>query len=174
MDPDAAVYTFRTTAMSTAPPQAVFDVLCDLPANLDWSGERAEDDSYKLLSLDATEPIARVGTRFSSTGANFNGTFHDTSVVTELAPPGRFAYETDATLERKRGREWRAHFAHRYDIRPDGSGSRIEYEGVIEHANYVPYWLRWWMAPIFKPVAGRADKKQLENLARLAEERANA
>jgi hypothetical protein len=37
--------------------------------------------------------------------------------------------------------------------------------------NYVPYWLSPWLRPIFKPVVNRADRKQLANLAVLAEER---
>jgi hypothetical protein len=40
--------------------------------------------------------------------------------------------------------------------------------------NYVPHWLRPWFRPIFRPLVNRADRKQLENLARLAEERSSA
>jgi hypothetical protein len=35
--------------------------------------------------------------------------------------------ETDAHLDRKRGRPWDAHFIHRYDVAPEGEGSRITY-----------------------------------------------
>jgi len=40
--------------------------------------------------------------------------------------------------------------------------------------NYIPYWLQWWMRPISRPLINKADRKQLGNLARLAEERAGA
>jgi hypothetical protein len=37
----------------------------------------------------------------------------------------------------------------------------------------VPYRLNGWVRPIFSPLVNRADRKQLGNLARLAEERAS-
>ena len=64
-------------------------------------------------------------------------------------------------------------FSHRYDIEPDGAGSTIAYTETIERANYTPYWLHALVRPIFRPLVNRADRKQLQNLARLAEERAN-
>jgi len=66
---------------STAPPDAVFDTIVDLRAHLEWSGERAASDTFKLLELDAPDGPALVGTEFSSSGAADNGTFHDRSVV---------------------------------------------------------------------------------------------
>jgi len=114
---------------------------------------------------------AVVGTGFSSPGAKFNGTFHDRSVVTQVVEPSTFVIETDATLERKRGRTWKAHFEHRYDITPAGEGSRITSTERIERVDCVPYWLTWWAHPVFRPLVNGADRKQLENLAGLAEER---
>jgi hypothetical protein len=54
---------------------------------------------------------------------------------------------------------------------PEGEGSRITYTETIERVNYVPYWLHPLVRPIFKVYVNRADRKQLANLARLAEER---
>jgi len=71
----------------------------------------------------------------------------------------------------RRGTTWDVHFEHRYDIEPNGSGSKVSYTETIQRVNYVPYWLKPWARPIFKPLVNRADRKQLENLARLAEER---
>jgi hypothetical protein len=82
-----------------------------------------------------------------------------------------FIIETDARLDRKHGKTWHVHFQHRYDVEPHDLGSRITYTEKIERANYIPYWLRWWVWPIFTPLVNRADRRQLENLARLAEER---
>ncbi len=166
-------FTFETSVWvtSNAPPEAVYDVITDLRAHLEWSGERATDDKFKLLSLEAPDGPATVGTTFTSTGANFNGTFHDRSVVTEASRPNRFVIETDARLERNRGKAWEAHFVHRYDIQPDGDGSRIRFTDTIHRVNYVPYWLRPWMRPIARRSILKGDAKQLRNLARLAEER---
>jgi hypothetical protein len=164
---------FRTqvSAISKASPEAVYDTIADLRAHLEWSGERASDEKFKLLSLEAPGDPATVGTTFTSSGAAENGTFHDRSVVTEASRPHRFAIETDSRLERRRGRTWEVHFSHRYDIEPDGDGSRIVYTETAERANYVPYWLHPLVRPIFRPYVNRADRKQLQNLARLAEER---
>jgi hypothetical protein len=162
----------QTSVTCGAAPAAVWDTVVDLPSHLIWSGERAADDTFKLLELESASRTAVVGTRFSSSGANFNGTFRDRSVVTEASRPSTFVIETDATLERTRGRTWEAHFVHRYDITAEGSGSRITYTETIDRMNYVPYWLSWWARPLFRPLVNNADRKQLRNLASLAEERA--
>jgi hypothetical protein len=165
---------FRTsvTATSKAPPQAVYDTVADVNAHLIWSGERAEDDSFKLLTLDAPDGSAQVGTAFTSTGANFNGTFHDRSVVEEMSPPNVFVIRTQSRLDRKRGRPWEVEFIHRYDIEPDGAGSRITYTDTAQNMNYVPYWLQPWMRPISRMAIRKGDTSQLTNLARVSEERA--
>jgi hypothetical protein len=92
-------------------------------------------------------------------------------VVTEASRPHRFVIETDARLERRRAKTWLVHFSHRYDVLPDGTGSRIVYTETAERVNYVPYWLKPGIRTIFRPFVNRADRKQLRNLARLAEER---
>lgn len=162
----------QTSTTSRASPDEVYDVISDMRDHLEWSGERASDETFKLLTLEAPEDRASVGTTFTSTGANYNGTFRDRSVVTEATRPTTFVIETEARLEHKRGKTWTAQFTHRYDIEPLDAGSRIVYTETIHRVNYVPYWLKWWVRPIFKPLVNRADRKQLENLARLAEERA--
>ena len=166
------VFRSGTSVVSKAPPDVVYDTVTDLRAHLEWSGERAADDDFKMLSLDAPPGVARVGTEFTSSGSAENGTFHDRSVVSEAARPRVFVIDTDARLDRKRGATWIAHFTHRYDIEADGDGSRITYTETISGVNYVPYWLRWWARWAFRPYVNRADRKQLANLGRLAEERA--
>jgi hypothetical protein len=157
--------------VSKAPPEVVYDTIADLRAHLEWSGERADDEKFKLLSLEGPDGPATVGTTFSSSGAADNGTFHDRSVVTDASRPDRFVIETDSRLERTRGRPWEVHFVHRYDVEPQDGGSRIIYTETAERANYRPYWLHPLVRPIFRPYVMRADRKQLANLARLAEER---
>jgi len=165
------VFRTQTTVMSAAPPEAVFDTITDLRAHLEWSGERAASETFKLLELDAPGGPALVGTEFASSGAAENGTFHDRSVISEASRPTVFVIDTDSRLERKRGEAWEAHFTHRYDVTPEGGGSRITYTETISRVNYVPYWLKWGVRTIFRPYVNSADRKQLANLARLAEER---
>jgi hypothetical protein len=114
-----------------------------------------------------------VGTTFTSTGTAGKDTFHDRSVVTEASRPHRFVIETDAQLERRRAKTWLVHFSHRYDVVSEGRGSRIVYTETAERVNYVPYWLKPGIRTLFRPWVNRADRKQLRNLARLAEERSS-
>jgi Polyketide cyclase / dehydrase and lipid transport len=166
-------FGFQThpTVTSSASPEAIYDVIADLRNHVVWSGEMAASEGFRMLSLDAPEGTAAVGTTFSSSGSAQKDTFHDTSVVTEASRPSRFVIETDATLQRKSAPTWEAHFVHAYDIRPDGAGSRIVYTETIEGVNYLPYWLKPGIRTIFRPWVNRADRRQLRNLARLAEER---
>jgi hypothetical protein len=165
-------YRTQTSVTSAAPPDVVFETVADLRNHLDWSGDRASSETFKLLSIEAPEGPAAVGTAFTSSGSADNGTFHDSSVVTEATRPHAFVIETEAHLDRKRGEPWDAHFIHRYDIAPDGEGSRITYTETVERVNYVPYWLQPVIRTLFTVYVNRADRKQLANLARLAEERA--
>jgi hypothetical protein len=162
----------RTSVRSSASAQTVYDTIADLRNHLDWSGERASSEAFKLLSIEAPEGPATVGTAFTSAGSADNGTFSDRSVVTTANRPTTFVIETDAHLDRTRGKPWDAHFAHRYDIAPEGEGSRITYTETIERVSYVPYWLQPVIRSLFTIYVNRADRKQLANLARLAEERA--
>jgi Polyketide cyclase / dehydrase and lipid transport len=165
---------FRTqpTVTTTAPPEVVYDVIADLRNHLVWSGDRAEDEGFKMLTIDAPDGPATVGTTFTSSGTAGKDTFHDRSVVTDASRPRVFVIETDARLDRGRAKPWEAHFSHRYDIQPGDEGSRIVYTETVERVNYVPYWLKPGIRTIFRPWVNRADRKQLRNLARLAEERA--
>ena len=167
------MFRSQTAAVSSAPPELVYDVVSDLRAHLVWSGERAADEKFKLLSLDAPDGPAIVGTTFTSSGTADNGTFHDRSTVTQASRPHLFVIETDAHLDRTRGKPWDVHFEHRYDIRPSGTGSEITYTETIKRLSYVPYWLKPWAQPLFRWYVNRSDVKQLRNLARLAEERSS-
>ena len=112
-----------------------------------------------------------MGTTFTSSGTAENGTFHDRSEVTVATAPTTFVIETDALLDRTRGKPWDAHFVHRYDIAAEGTGSLITYTETVERVSYVPYWLQPGIRSIFKVYVNRADRRQLSNLARLSEER---
>lgn len=165
--------TFAATVTSRADRQSVLGVLQDLPAHLQWAGTRSPQKTFRLLSLDAPAGPASVGTRFTSTGANMNGTFYDTSVVT-VAQPYTFAFETASRLDRRHGAELLVHFAHRYDVEPDGAGSRIVYSCRAHDGNYLPYWLKPGPRAMTRSMINRSMTKQLHLLAQLAEDRATA
>lgn len=164
---------FGATVTTRADRPSVLDVLRDLPAHLEWAGARSPQKKFRLLSLDAPAAPASVGTRFTSTGATINGTFHDTSEVT-VAEPSTFAFETLSRLKRTHGAELRVRFLHRYDVEPDGAGSRIVYSCRAVDGNYVPYWLRPGLRAMTRSMVNRSMAKQLRLLAELAEDRAAA
>jgi hypothetical protein len=85
-------------------------------------------------------------------------------MLTLDAPSGSAAVGTGFTSSGSAGKDT-------FHIEPDGTGSRIVYTETIERVNYLPYWLKPGIRTIFRPWVNRADRKQLRNLARLAEER---
>ena len=161
---------FDASVTSNASPQVVHDVLLDLQSHLEWAGRRAKRKTFRLLELDAPSGRAAVGTRFSSNGANDNGTFHDEGVVT-IAEPHALVFEVDSRLDRKHGAEWRAHFVHSYVVEPSASGARITYHCVVRDGNYVPYWLKPGLRRITGKVVTSMITQQMRNLAAIAEER---
>ena len=70
-------FGFRThpSVTSSASPEAVFDVIADLRNHLIWSGERAESDGFRMLTLEAPPGPAVVGTTTSPIGRRFRERF---------------------------------------------------------------------------------------------------
>jgi hypothetical protein len=172
MSSQKPIITFRATVSSSASPAAVYALLVKPATHLQWAGEQASDKAFRLLTLDAAGEPAVVGTTFVSTGAGDKKgamTFHDTSTVTEATPFTAFAFDTDAELVRKRRPPWHARFVHRYGLAPDGSGTVVSYTCDVYPLNYRPYWLH----PLARPATGRMIprmmRKNMENLARMAE-----
>ena len=166
------IVTFHASATSTACPEDVYEILADPSTHIEWAGKQAPNKAFKLLSLDASKGVASVGTNWSSTGSNSkNGsmTFHDRSVVTEAAAPNKFAFVTDAHLERKNRKTWDVRFVHRYEVRSDGMGSLITYEARVYPVNYRPYWLHPLIRPVSKKMVKIFAGKHMANLARMAE-----
>jgi hypothetical protein len=87
----------------------------------------------------------------------------------EAAPSTAFAFTTEAKLVRKHRPTWEARFLHRYELEPDGSGSVVTYTCEVYPLNYRPYWLHPLMRPATGVMVPRAMRKNLENLARMAE-----
>jgi hypothetical protein len=48
----------QTSAISKAAQEVVYDTISDLRAHLEWSGERASSDTFKLLALDGPQGTA--------------------------------------------------------------------------------------------------------------------
>jgi hypothetical protein len=172
MSQGSPIITFEVSVTSKATPDAVYDVLADPSTHLEWAGEQAARNDFRLLTLDAPKGKAAVGTRFVSTGASSkdgSSTFHDESIVTEATAPSLFAFVTDSHLARKRRPTWEVRFVHRYDVTPDGAGSRIDYRCGVYPVNYRPSWLHPIMRPLTKQMVGKLVTKHMANLSEMAE-----
>jgi hypothetical protein len=111
----------------TAPPEMVSDTLADLQTHLEWGGAEQRSD-FRLLSLDAPEGPATVGTSFTSTGAIPMSVrmWSDRSTVTIAERPDTFEFVTQATARRPR-RSMEATYRHRYEITAAQGGSQVSY-----------------------------------------------
>jgi hypothetical protein len=159
------------------PAEAVYDVLADLRTHLIWGGER-QSKKTRLVSIDAPDGPAVVGTEFSTVGADPMGGFRDRSVVTEASRPELFEFVTEATLTTKKGRTADWTNVHRYEVISNGEGCRIAYTIRIARISALPGMLAMFNVPVVSGLAIKASKgvgrRGVRNLARLAEERASA
>jgi hypothetical protein len=170
MNRDRPILTLRASARSSASPAAVYAALADIRTHLVWAGEEAPKKKFRLLSMEGAAHRATVGDRFSSTGANIVGTFHDRSVVVEARPDSRFGFDTDSTLERNHSKALQARFTHRYAIDPSADGgASITYVCEAFPLNYVPWWLRPGMRPMTRFNVQRLMTAHLRNLSHMAE-----
>jgi uncharacterized protein YndB with AHSA1/START domain len=172
MDEPRPIIRFEATVTSKASPDVVYEILGDPSTHLQWAGREAPRQDFRLLTLDAPKGLASVGTRFLSTGANSkdgSSTFHDESIVTEATPPSLFAFVTESHLSRKHRKTWEVRFVHRYEVHPNGVGSRITYTASVYPVNYRPYWLHPLMRPMTKKLVNVFTTKHISNLSRMAE-----
>lgn len=164
--------TFRTTITAKASADQVYATLADLSSHLAWAGKQSPNKTFHLLSIDAPSRLAAVGDRFTSSGINFNGTFSDRSTVVEAQPGARFGFDTEATLDRKHGKPWRARFVNRYVIEPSAAGTVIRATTELFPQNYVPYWFKHPMRGMSRRMAESMTRKNLRGLAAMAESKA--
>lgn len=168
--------TVRLEESSQAPAEAVYDLLADISSHLEWAGRRQPRKSYRLLSVDAPQGTATVGTEFVSTGADGMGSFADSSVVTEATRPSLFEFVTEAKLSTKKRKvvEWTN--VHRYELTPQADCCRIVYTVRILRMSELPGALVAFKIPGLRAlglrIGGANSRRGLRNLARLAEERA--
>src|SRR5207248_9214459 len=107
------------------PPEAGDARLAAIHTGLAWGGEQ-QFGKYRLLTLDGPEGPAGVGTEWDSTGSDPAGTFTDHSVVTIADRPARFEFRTEGRFAWKYGPSV-TQVIHRWEIRPEGAGSRVTY-----------------------------------------------
>lgn len=163
----------RVEEAARAPAEAVYEVLTDLRSHLDWAGERQKPKT-RLLSLDAPDGPATVGTEFHTTGADPMGRFADRSVVTEATPGTAFEFVTEARLTTKKRAvvDWTN--VHRYELEPEGAGTRIVYTIRIVRISELVGVLAMFKVPGLRSLGLKASagvaRRAVRNLARVAEE----
>jgi hypothetical protein len=160
---------------STASAEAVYDRIADIRSHLDWGGSMQPKKTFRLLSIEAPDRPASVGTEFRSTGADAMGRFDDSSVVTEASRPSLFEFVTEARLSTKKGKvvEWTN--VHRYELTSSGSGCRVAYTLQTVRISELAGGLAMFKIPGLRALGLRITssyaKRGLRNLARLAEGR---
>ncbi len=168
-------FEVRVEASSQASAEAVYDVLADVRSHLTWAGERQKPKT-RLLTVDAPDGAASVGTEFATTGLDPMGRFTDRSVVTEATSPSVFEFVTEAHLVTKKGKvaDWTN--VHHYDLKPSSGGCRITYTIRIVRISALPGMLALFnvraLAGLLRKASEGVAKRGVQNLARLAEERA--
>jgi hypothetical protein len=162
------------TGRSRARPERVYDVLADLRSHLEWAGNR-QYRSFRLLSLDAPDGPAEVGTRFASTGRipMNRARFENRNEVTTAERPHLFAITTESTIAWPTRPHATGTFVNTFEISPDVDGSRVVYRS--EQLRFLePAWgLRY---PLLRNITYRIwvpiwSRRGLRNLLRMAEER---
>jgi hypothetical protein len=120
-------YEMHLDGRCAAPPASVYETLADLSTHLDWGGRR-QWRGFRLLSLTA-DGRAGVGTSFTSRGTvpMTLARSEDRSVVVEATPGAVFEFHTDSTVRWPLGTRTTSRWEHRYEISPDGDGSRVVY-----------------------------------------------
>jgi Polyketide cyclase / dehydrase and lipid transport len=122
-----AVYEMVLRGRCDAPPEDVYDVLADLSTHVDWAGER-QYPGFRLVSLDGAGPV-EPGTPFTSVGSipMALSRWENRNKVVEARSPEVLEFHTGAVVRWRTGRRTEARYEHRYEIEPDGTGSRVVY-----------------------------------------------
>jgi hypothetical protein len=165
---------FGAEATSRASAEAVYDVLADIRTHLMWAGERQKKNT-RLLTIEAPEGLAGVGTEFATTGADPMGGFTDRSVVTEATRASVFEFVTEAHLVTKKGKAADWTNVHRYVLTPAPQGCRITYTVHVARISALPGALALFnvraLTGLMHKAASGVSRRGVTNLARFAEER---
>jgi uncharacterized protein YndB with AHSA1/START domain len=162
---------------TSAPAEIVYETLADLRTHAEWGGA-GQKKNTRIVSIDAPEGPAQVGTEFSSRGKDPMGDFSDRSVVTEATPPKVFEFVTEAHLDTKKGKSADLTLVHRYELETSNARCRILYTGRTTRISEMFGMLGLFNVPVLRSLGLKASsgvaKRGLANLAKLAEERAGA
>ncbi len=161
-------------ATCRAPAAVVYDLLADLSAHMEWAGER-QGQTTRLLTMDAPQGPAHVGTEFRTTGSDGKvAVWHDRSVVTEATQPSAFEFVTEGVRHRKPGSTpWEATTVHRYEITPTPDGCRVTYSGPMTRMVGFPAITRFRLVRrLMIRMAAKYMGRGFHALVALAEERA--
>ena len=146
-------YRVQLTGETPGSPQAVYDLLADLPAHLEWAGGR-QYRIFRLLDLDAEPGPVAPGLVFRTTGTvpmlRVHWDNHNT--VVEAQRPRVFSFSTDGEIDWSSAPWWdlpphggvgRGAFLHRYEITPTDHGSRVTYTMQQTRFDNPPWGMRW-------------------------------
>jgi hypothetical protein len=125
---NGGVYRVTVSEACGARPVAVYDVLSDLNTHVEWGGSWHPSRTQRLQSMEAPDGPATVGVEFWSVGSTNAGSWHDRSTVTAASRPSLFEFVTNGRLrDREDLDRMFLEAIHRYEITPDGAGSRVTY-----------------------------------------------
>ncbi|HKV89174.1 MAG TPA: SRPBCC family protein [Candidatus Dormibacteraeota bacterium] len=119
--------SLRLSKSCVAPPEEVYDMLADLRSHLHWGGAKQSGD-FRLVSMDAPDARATVGTVFATTGTipMSRKRWKDRSTVTAAARPSTFEFVTEGKVGGG-GHAMVARYVHRYEVAPLEGGSTVTY-----------------------------------------------
>lgn len=163
----------RFDGSTRASAEKVYDLLADLQSHLEWAGRR-QLETTRLLTMEAPEGPASVGTEFFTTGSDGKvARWTDRSVVTEATRPQVFEFVTEGRREGKPGsRPWLSTAVHRYEIAAESGACRVTYTQDLTRLDGAP---RILSAPGISRIVFRISAKYMrrgfDGLLALAEER---
>jgi polyketide cyclase/dehydrase/lipid transport protein len=172
---NGGVYRVTVSEACEAPPEAVYDVLSDLNTHMEWGGSWHPSRTQRLQSMEAPEGPATVGVDFWSVGSTNAGSWHDRSTVTAATRPSLFEFVTNGTLKDREDLDRMFLEAiHRYEIAPEGAGSRVTYFLSATLSLQAPPGDMHPRLPavIFGLIVPAVIERGTRNLAAMAEERA--
>lgn len=117
----------RLSKTCAAPSEVVYDMLADLRSHLRWGGAEQRRD-FRLISMDAPDGPAVVGTVFATSGTIPMSVrrWEDRSTVTAAVRPSMFEFVTEGQVGSGE-KAMIARYRHRYDMASVRGGSTVTY-----------------------------------------------
>jgi hypothetical protein len=148
---------------SSAAPEVLWGVLADLRGHFDW-GSRQDPKIGGLLSLEAPSAPAAVGTEITSTGEDRMCRMQDRSVVTEVTPPRVLEFVTESSEQlKKSGARTEMTLVHRYEVEPEGTGSRVTHTYRVTRASALPGPFRMLRIPILRSFVVAEGRREIDH-----------